>query len=158
MLSDGEYLTGLWFENQKNQGQETAVEKDLPLFHQVVCYLDSYFSGKQPVCDFPLKIETTPFRQLVYQYLLKIPYGQVTSYDELAKVVARKTGKHKCAQAIGQAVGHNPISIIVPCHRVISKNGKLTGYAGGLDKKAALLKLEKADLKNFYVPVNETTL
>ena len=158
MLSDGENLTGLWFEKQKYQDQDTAMEKDIPLFGKVISYLDSYFAGQQPLCDFPLKLETTAFRQLVYHYLMMIPYGQVTTYDELAKVVASRTGKRKCAQAIGQAVGHNPIGIIIPCHRVIGKNGKLTGYAGGLDKKAALLKLEKADLKNLYIPENKTTL
>ena len=154
LASDGENLTGLWIRDQKYYGSQfhEFIEKDLPVFHQVEKWLKDYFQKKNPVIDFPLKSIGTPFRQRVWQQLLKIPYGEVITYDALANIIANQTGKKKCAQAIGQAVGHNPISIIIPCHRVVGKNGSLTGYAGGIDKKITLLEIEDIDLTNFYVP------
>ena len=112
----------------------------------MVEWLERYFAGKKPSPeDLPLRPEGTVFRQMVWRELLHIPYGQVTTYGSLAKAVARKMGRETMsAQAVGQAVGHNPISIIIPCHRVVGANGSLTGYAGGLDRKIRLLELEGA--------------
>lgn len=154
LASDGENLIGLWIKNQKYYGNQfhEFIEKDLPVFHQVEKWLIDYFQKKNPVIDFQLKPIGTSFRQKVWQQLSTIPYGEVITYDMLATIIANQTGKKKCAQAIGQAVGHNPISIIIPCHRVVGKDGSLTGYAGGIDKKIALLEIEGVDLSNFYVP------
>lgn len=154
LASDGENLIGLWIKNQKYYGSQfhEFIEKDLPVFHQVEKWLIDYFQKKNPVIDFQLKPIGTSFRQKVWQQLSTIPYGEVITYDTLATIIANQTGKKKCAQAIGQAVGHNPISIIIPCHRVVGKDGSLTGYAGGIDKKIALLEIERVDLSNFYVP------
>lgn len=150
LASDGESLIGLWIENQKYYGYPNAefIEKDVPVFNRVEKWLTDYFQKKNPVINFPLKPLTTAFRNQVWQLLLKIPYGEVVTYDTLAAIIAKQTGKKKCAQAVGQAVGHNPISIIIPCHRVIGKDGSLTGYAGGIDKKKMLLEIEGVDLSN----------
>ncbi|MGM9582461.1 MAG: methylated-DNA--[protein]-cysteine S-methyltransferase [Phascolarctobacterium sp.] len=106
-------------------------------------WLDEYFAGRCPAFTPPIKPQGTPFQKLVWQLLLEIHYGSTTTYGELARAVAQQLGKQRMsAQAVGQAVGHNPIAIIVPCHRVLGKNGQLTGYAGGLERKKALLELE----------------
>ena len=106
-------------------------------------WLDDYFAGRRPDFAPPLKPQGTPFQELVWQLLLDIPYGATTTYGELAQAVAQRLGKERMsAQAVGQAVGHNPIAVIIPCHRVLGKNGQLTGYAGGLERKKALLALE----------------
>jgi len=137
LLSDGHALTGLGF--AKNQ--ETATEEDAPIFAETRRWLDLYFSGKKPSFIPPLKPQGTPFQQKVWSELLNIPYGATTTYGAIAKSV--NCGS---AQAIGQAVHRNPISIIIPCHRVIGADGSLTGYASGLDIKQRLLQLEKASL------------
>ena len=106
-------------------------------------WLDGYFAGRRPDFAPPLKPQGTPFQELVWQLLLGIPYGATTTYGELAQAVARRLGKERMsAQAVGQAVGHNPIAVIIPCHRVVGSKGQLTGYAGGLERKKALLELE----------------
>lgn len=106
-------------------------------------WLDGYFAGRRPDFAPPLKPQGTHFQELVWQLLLDIPYGATTTYGELAQAVAQRLGKERMsAQAVGQAVGHNPIAVIIPCHRVVGKNGQLTGYAGGLERKKALLALE----------------
>ena len=117
------------------------------IFDRAQEWLERYFAGEKPSPEeLPLRPEGTVFRQMVWRELLHIPYGQVTTYGSLAKAVARKMGRETMsAQAVGQAVGHNPISIIIPCHRVVGANGSLTGYAGGLDRKIRLLKLEKPE-------------
>ena len=147
LASDGETLTGLWFDGQKNFPHklvEESIEAELPIFVQTCKWLDMYFDGKIPDFTPPISLHTTPFRKTVYDILLTIPYGQTMTYGEIARILAEKQGvEYMSAQAVGSAVGHNPISIIVPCHRIIGANGNLTGYAGGLDKKIALLKLEK---------------
>ena len=147
LASDCETLTGLWFDEQKffpHNFIEKSTEAELPIFTQTCKWLDTYFSGKVPDFTPLISLHTTPFRKAVYDILLTIPYGQTMTYGEIARIIAEQRGiERMSAQAIGGAVGHNPISIIVPCHRVIGANGNLTGYAGGLDKKIALLKLEK---------------
>lgn len=162
MASDGTALTGLWFDGQKYfaEGIEPdAEEKKLPVFDETVRWLDIYFGGRRPDFTPPLNLEGTAFRKEVWQLLLQIPYGQTTTYGELAAQLAAHRGlKQMSAQAVGGAVGHNPISIIVPCHRVVGIGGSLTGYAGGLNKKLALLKLEGIDTANFTIPAKGTAL
>ena len=150
LAADSVGLTGLWFEGQKyfalNLDKE-HVEKEIPLFAEAKRWLDIYFSGKEPDFSVPLHFTGTEFQNEVWELLLAIPYGQTTTYGELARRIAGKRGvKHMSAQAVGGAVGHNNISVIVPCHRVVGTNGSLTGYAGGIDKKVKLLELEKADI------------
>ena len=150
LAADSVGLTGLWFEGQKyfalNLDKEHE-EKEIPLFAEAKRWLDIYFSGKEPDFSVPLHFTGTEFQNEVWELLLAIPYGQTTTYGELARRIAGKRGvKHMSAQAVGGAVGHNNISVIVPCHRVVGTNGSLTGYAGGIDKKIKLLELEKADI------------
>ena len=148
LASDGEALTGLWFDHQKYYADaldEKYEEKELPVFEQTKKWLNVYFDGREPDFMPPIKMKTTSFRRAVWEIMLTIPYGQTMTYGEIAKIIAEQKGiKHMSAQAVGGAVGHNSISIIIPCHRVIGTNGSLTGYAGGIDKKAKLLKLEGA--------------
>lgn len=145
--SNGKELTGLWFEGQKYFASTLTKEyeqKKLPVFEQTARWLDIYFSGKIPDFTPDLFLSSTSFRNEVWEILLTIPYGSVMTYGEIAKEMAKNRGEKKMsAQAVGGAVGHNPISIIVPCHRVIGTDGSLTGYAGGIDIKEKLLKLEK---------------
>ncbi|MBR1750275.1 MAG: methylated-DNA--[Ruminococcus sp.] len=148
LASDGIALTGLWFDGQKyfpHRLLSECRETELAVFEQTVEWLDIYFSGKAPDFTPPLSLQATPFRKAVCEIMLTIPYGQTMTYGEIAAVIAEQRGSaHMYAQAVGGAVGHNPISLIVPCHRVVGSDGSLTGYAGGLDRKAELLKLEKA--------------
>lgn len=147
MAGEEEGLTGLWFDGQKYFGQNLSgkeTEKLLPIFEQTKKWLDLYFQGEMPDFTPPLKLRGTPFRMTVWKILQGIPYGHTMTYGEVAKAVAREKGlPHMSAQAVGGAVGHNPVSVIIPCHRLMGKDGSLTGYAGGMDKKAALLELEK---------------
>lgn len=145
--SDSSSLIGLWFEDAKYFGSTLSseiIEKNLPIFEETKRWLDIYFSGNNPDFTPKLKLEASKFRLAVWNILLKIPYGQTTTYGEIAKAIAEQKGLAKIsAQAVGGAVGYNPVSIIIPCHRVIGKNGNLTGYAGGLDLKRILLDNEK---------------
>ena len=158
--SDGEHLIGLWLEGQKYFGStlepRTEMREDLEIFQSAGQWLDAYFSGGKPeISDLSLKPSGSGFRMEVWRILCGIPYGTVTTYGEIAKELAGKKGKKTMsAQAVGGAVGHNPISIIIPCHRVVGADGSLTGYAGGIDKKIQLLKLEGADLSGLYIPKN----
>lgn len=144
--SDGEALTGLWFDGQKYFPEELSREcagKDLPVFTRTAKWLDIYFSGKEPGFVPALRLESTGFRLTVWKILQRIPYGQTMTYGEIAREIAGQSGLPRMsAQAVGGAVGHNPVSLIIPCHRVVGRNGSLTGYAGGLDRKAWLLELE----------------
>ena len=146
--SDGEKLIGLWNEGQKYHGSsifnEMSVEDSLTIFSQTKRWLDRYFSKKNPkVLELPLSPIGTEFRQNVWQALCEIPYGEVVTYGDIAsKLYPESTNANKFSRAVGGAVGHNPISIIIPCHRVIGSDGSLTGYAGGTDKKTFLLELE----------------
>ena len=150
LSSDSETLTGLWFDGQKYFPHKLISEStkaELPIFTQTCNWLDIYFGGKEPGFTPPISLHTTPFRKAVYDILLTIPYGQTMTYGEIARILTEKQGMERMsAQAVGSAVGHNPVSIIIPCHRVVGADGSLTGYAGGLDKKTALLKLEKYEI------------
>ena len=150
LASDGDSLTGLWFDGQKYFAASLDplhTEKRLPVFDRTDRWLNLFFQGQAPDFTPPLRMKTTAFRKVVWDILLTIPYGQTITYGEIAERMARQMGlAHMSAQAVGGAVGHNAISLIIPCHRVIGADGSLTGYAGGLDKKMQLLKLEKADL------------
>ncbi len=147
MASDGEALIGLWFDGQKLFGEslnKEHMEKELPVFRETIRWLDDYFRGQIPSFFPKLALRGSPFRQRVWQILRTIPYGQTVTYKQIAQKID-ETGRMSC-QAIGNAVGHNPVSIIVPCHRVIGSDGSLTGYAGGLDRKKILLELEKGGM------------
>lgn len=147
LISDGDFLTGLYFENSKDAKKHNIelIEQDLPIFCETHKWLDEYFEGKNP--NFVPKYKfnnATPFKGEVYAILKTIPYGKTITYGEIASIIAKNKGiKKMSAQAVGGAVGSNPICLIVPCHRVIGKNGKLVGYGGGLNNKENLLKLEK---------------
>lgn len=146
LASDGEALTGLWFDGQKFFGdtlQPQCWEADLPVFQETRRWLDIYFSGRDPGFIPKLRLRGTPFRKAVWEILLTIPFGKTMTYGEIAARIASAKGLRKMsAQAVGGAVGHNPISLIIPCHRVLGAGGTLTGYAGSLDKKIRLLQLE----------------
>ena len=162
LAADDIGLTGLWFVGQKyfaNTLPDERVSKETSILKEAKKWLDIYFSGKEPDFTPPLHPTGSPFRQAVWEILLQIPYGQTTTYGEIArKLVKMQNTPHMSAQAVGGAVGHNEISIIIPCHRVVSTNGSLTGYAGGIDKKVSLLKLEHADMSHFFVPKKGTAL
>lgn len=146
LASDGEALTGLWFDGQTyfaDTMSEDSKKEELPIFVQTCHWLDSYFSGKEPNFTPRLKMNTTPFRKAVWEVLLTIPFGKTMTYGEIAKLIAQNRGiSQMSAQAVGGAIGHNSIALIIPCHRVVGSKGNLTGYAGGLDKKVKLLRLE----------------
>lgn len=161
LASDGENLIGLWIEEQKyfvdNFEVETMIIKDnLEIFIKTKKWLDRYFKLEKPsISELELAPIGSEFRTSVWKILCDIPYGKTITYGEIAKIMAKKLNKNSMsAQAIGNAVGHNPISIIIPCHRVVGKDGNLTGYAGGIDKKIKLLELESVDLSKFYSPKN----
>lgn len=147
-------LTGLWFEGQKYFAYDLDKEnqeKELPVFKQAKKWLDIYFSSKEPDFKLPLHFTGTAFQTEVWDILYRIPYGQTTTYGNIAAQLAKQRGLERMsAQAVGGAVSHNKISIIVPCHRVVGTNGSLTGYAGGIDKKIALLKLEGSSENTFF--------
>lgn len=139
IISDGECLVEVWFQDEKSKINDEMVQKDdLTIFQNVKQWLDDYFKGKNPQIDFKLKPEGTKFRKKVWKILTEIPYGETKTYGEIASEISPTMS----AQAVGGAVGSNPIGIIIPCHRVLGKNGKLTGYSAGLEKKIELLKLE----------------
>ncbi len=162
IAGNGGSITGLWFDGQKYFGStlpKRYEEGSLPVFAEAIKWLDIYFSGKAPDFTPPLRIETTPFREAVWDILLTIPFGQTISYGEIANKIARQRGiTNMSSQAIGGAVGHNPISLIIPCHRVVGANGSLTGYAGGIEKKVKLLTMEKNDMSAFFVPKRGSAL
>jgi len=162
MASEGDNIIGLWLSGQKYFAatiKEECVNKRLPVFDKVVAWLDCYFGGNAPTIILPLAPHGTTFQQQVWRILTAIPYGKTTTYGEIAKQLAGETGKERMsAQAVGGAVGHNPISIIIPCHRVMGANGNLTGYAGGIDKKIKLLEFEHVDTSKFYIPKRGTAL
>ena len=151
LASDGEALTGLWFAGQKYEGSTLAAEhreKDLPVFDETRRWLDGYFTGKDPGFTPPLRLMGTDFRKAVWKVLLTIPFGKTVTYGEIAAQIARKTGRSVSARAVGGAVGHNPVSLIVPCHRVVGADGSLTGYAGGVERKEKLLEMERSTSKS----------
>ena len=154
LAADEQGLTGLWFDGAKYFAAnlpEKREEKRTPILDEAARWLDLYFAGRQPAFTPPLHLVGSAFRQRVWKRLLEIPYGQTVTYGALL-------GKEMSAQAVGGAVGHNPVSIIVPCHRVVGVNGSLTGYAGGIDKKIRLLALEGADVGRLTIPRKGTAI
>ena len=162
LASDGSALTGLWFVGQKYYAaalDKQHEEKALPVFEQTENWLDIYFGGREPDFTPALAPAGSEFRREVWELLCSIPYGKTVTYAGLAAAIAeRRSLSHMSAQAVGGAVGHNPISIIIPCHRVVGSGGSLTGYAGGIDRKIRLLSLEGADMSGLYVPAKGTAL
>lgn len=162
LAADESGLTGLWFEGQKyfaNTLPEERISEETPVLAETKKWLALYFSGKEPDFAPPLHPAGSPFRQAVWKLLLEIPYGRTTTYGEIARqLAALQHTSSMSAQAVGGAVGHNEISVIIPCHRVVGTNGSLTGYAGGIERKIALLKLEHTDMKSFFVPKKGTAL
>ena len=160
LCSDGAALTGLLFDGEKYFEEIIGNEcemRDLPVFAKAGEWLDIYFSGRDPGFTPPLSFEVTPFRRAVCEIMLKIPFGQTVTYGQIARRIAADRGAGRMsAQAVGGAVGHNPISLIIPCHRVVGTGGSLTGYGGGLDKKVKLLMLEGVDVSSFFLPTNGT--
>ena len=155
-------LTGLWFDGEKYFADNLPTEHtdgETPILSEAMRWLDIYFTGREPDFTPPLHPIGSAFRQAVWDMLLRIPYGQTVTYGELSRQLAKKRGLERMsAQAVGGAVGHNEISIIIPCHRVVGANGSLTGYAGGIDKKFRLLELEQADMRCFFIPKKGTAL
>ena len=147
LRSDGKSLIGLWFVGQVNDAKEHSdieIKDDLPIFGQVETWLESYFSGNQTPIIFPLQPKGTMFQERVWKILQEIPYGETMTYGEIAQRITKEKGVATySAQAVGQAVGKNPISLLIPCHRVLGKNGALTGYAGGVHRKEQLLRIER---------------
>ena len=162
LAADDIGLTGLWFDGEKFYADSLDPkheERMVPVFELVKKWLDIYFSGRKPDFMPPVHMIGSEFRRQVWKILREIPYGETITYGALAKRIAEEKGlKRMSAQAVGGAVGHNEISIIIPCHRVVGSDGSLTGYAGGIDKKERLLMLEGVNMENFYVPTRGTAL
>ena len=153
LVSDGTALTELRLNGSID---DTETQKNLPIFRETVRWLDIYFTGKEPDFTPPLNLRASPFRREVWEIMLTIPYGRTMTYGEIAEKIACRHGiERMSAQAVGGAVGHNAIPIIIPCHRVIGKNGNLTGYGGGIERKIKLLELEGIDLSGMFVPHQE---
>ena len=162
MNSDGKYLPGLWFEGSRDiqKHEINCEEKELPIFKETSKWLDIYFSGKKPDFTPEYKINNlTSFRKEVVYIMNNIPFGKTLTYNDISKTIAKNRGiKRMSSQAVGGAVGWNPICIIIPCHRVVGTNGNLTGYGGGIKNKVALLTLEKNDMSKFFIPKKDTVL
>lgn len=162
LASDDAGLTGLWFEGQRYFALHLAadyIEKETDILMQAKKWLDIYFSGQKPDFIPPLHVEGTLFHREVCEIMLSIPYGKTMTYGEIAQTIASRRGIRKMsARAVGGAVGHNEISIIIPCHRVIGANGNLTGYGGGISRKVRLLELEGVNMTGFYIPRKGTAL
>ena len=162
MTSNGTAVTGLWYETHRymydSLDKEPVRDDADPVLAQLAAWLDAYFAKKRPAIDeLPLAPSGTEFRQDVWRALRQIPYGETVTYGELAEEIKRIRGKAS-PRSIGGAVGHNPISIVVPCHRVVGADGSLTGFGGGVDKKVALLAHEGADMTKLFVPTKGTAL
>ena len=162
LRSDGEALTGLWFADDKHYGAKDiagAALADLDVFTQAEAWLAKYFAGREPKVSLPLKLQGSEFQMQVWRLLQDIPYGRLVTYGDIAKKIAAQKGVVRMsAQAVGGAVGHNPLCIIVPCHRVVGANGSLTGYGGGMWRKVRLLELEKVAMSKLTVPTKGTAL
>ena len=162
LAADDVGLTGLWFDGQKYFARGLSnerIEQETSVLAEAKRWLDIYFAGKEPDFTPPLHPIGSAFRRSVWEILLQIPYGQTTTYGEIARQLSKKQGLERMStQAVGGAVGHNEISIIIPCHRVVGADGSLTGYAGGIGKKEKLLELERADMRRFFVPKKGTAL
>lgn len=162
LAADEEGVTGLWFESQKYyayQISDKCREEETPVLTQTKQWLSVYFSGREPDFMPPLHLKGTDFQRGVWDILRGIPYGETITYGEIARKIAEEKGLSRMsAQAVGGAVGRNPISVLVPCHRVVGSNGSLTGYAGGIEKKIELLSLENVSLEKFFIPKKGTAL
>jgi methylated-DNA-[protein]-cysteine S-methyltransferase len=159
---EGENLVGLWTEGQKYHGaailEATAANDTLPIFCAAKKWLHRYFAGENPnIAELPLAPVGSEFRQSVWKILCEIPYGKVITYGDIARKMAVKTGSMS-GQAVGGAVGHNPISVIIPCHRVVGSNGSLTGFSGGIKMKVKLLESEGVDMSRLFIPKKGTAL
>ncbi len=162
MSSDCQYLTGLWFEHSADSAKngQDVIWKELPIFADTTIWLNDYFNGHRPENSINYKINNlTEFRREVDEIMLSIDYGQILTYGDIAQKIAEKRGiERMSAQAVGNAVGANPVCIIIPCHRVVGTKGNLAGYGGGLKNKIALLKHEGLDMSRFYIPVKGNKL
>lgn len=164
LACDGDNIVGVWNQGQKYHGAAISAEMiekdDMPVFDAAKKWLDRYFAGRKPAAsELPLAPIGGEFRKSVWTILCEIPYGEIITYGDIAKKVAAKMNRETMSsQAVGGAVGHNPISIIIPCHRVVGANGSLTGYAGGLKTKVKLLELEGVDMSRLFVPAKGTAL
>ena len=162
LAADETGLTGAWFEGQKYFARTLTgerIERETSVLAEAKRWLDRYFSGEAPDRLPPLHPQGSDFQKAVWELLVRIPYGRTVTYGELAAALAAQQGRGRMsAQAVGGAVGHNKISIIIPCHRVVGTGGSLTGYAGGIDRKVKLLALEQADMTRFFVPKTGTAL
>ena len=162
LACDEEAVTGLWFNGQKHFGNILPPDtqgRERPLLKEAKKWLDIYFYGREPDFLPPLRYDSTPFRKAVCDIMLTIPYGRTMTYGDIAARVAHQRGLGKMsAQAVGGAVGHNPISLMIPCHRVVGTGGSLTGYGGGIARKVKLLELEHVDMKGLFVPKRGTAL
>ena len=145
LAGEGDTLTGLWFTGQKHFGGENIPLGEAPVFSVVQPWLDAYFAGGEPGEFPPLGPTGTPFQKAVWELLLEIPRGETATYGQLAKELSQRQGRTTSPRAVGSAVGRNPISVLIPCHRVVGADGSLTGYAGGLERKTRLLTLEGAE-------------
>ena len=164
LACDENGLVGLWLSEQKYHGDSLGISmienSGSPLLIETRKWLDGYFAGQGPdASKLPLAPRGSAFRERVWQILCEIPYGEVTSYGVIAKRIAAEQGMAKMSsRAVGGAVGHNPISIIIPCHRVVGSSGSLTGYGGGIQRKIKLLELEGVDISRFRIPTTGTAL
>lgn len=162
LACDCEAIVGLWFNKQSRYAPvlpKQTIQQETALLRQGKRWLDVYFSGENPLFLPPLRYDSTPFRKAVCDIMLTIPYGETMTYGEIAAEVARQRGIGKMsAQAVGGAVGHNPIPLMIPCHRVVGTSGSLTGYGCGIQRKVKLLELEKVDMRRFFVPKKGTAL
>jgi methylated-DNA-[protein]-cysteine S-methyltransferase len=164
LASDKDNLIGLWMEGQKYHGdaifKDMVENDDIRIFHETKKWLERYFSGKKPhISELSLAPIGGEFRQMVWSILANIPYGKIITYRDIANTLTTKMNKERMSpQAVGGAVGHNPISIIIPCHRVVGANGSLIGYAGGVATKMKLLELEGVDISKLHIPQKGTAL
>ena len=164
LASKNNELIGLWFEGQKyylnSINEEMQVKNEEEILKKTKNWLDRYFKGEKPsIKEIKINPNGSDFRKEVWKILCKIPYGEVTTYKNIADTIAKENGlKKMSSQAVGGAVSHNPISIIIPCHRVVGSNGSLTGYAGGIDKKVYLLKHENVNMEKLFIPKKGTAL
>ena len=162
LACDESAVIGLWFNGQKYFGStlpEQIRRGEHPLLAEAKRWLDVYFSGREPDFLPPLRYDSTPFRKLICDILLTIPYGKTMTYGAIAAEAAgRLAVERMAAQTVGGAVGHNPISLLIPCHRVVGTGGSLTGYGGGIRRKVKLLELEQADMTGLFVPKKGTAL
>ena len=165
LAADEVGLVGAWFDGQKYFAanlppdfSEKSAAQDTPALAAARRWLDCYFAGREPDFTPPLHPQGSAFRQAVWAALLQIPYGQTTTYGAIARQLAAAGAGRMSAQAVGGAVGHNPVSVIIPCHRVVGTNGSLTGYAGGIDRKIKLLALEHTDCTRLFTPQKGSAL